>query len=193
MEIISRMLEDSPLDEAATIEQARHDPACFAPLYERYFLKIYRYCLRRTGQAEEAEDLTSLIFTRALHGLAGYRGGSVAAWLFQIARNTTLNHLQKKGRRYVPLTEDLSLYDTSGEDALDRLIRLENRQQLARLVAALPDDQRDLLDLRFAGGLSAREIGVILGKSEGNIRVALHRVIERLRKQYRHRSEEGAE
>jgi RNA polymerase sigma-70 factor, ECF subfamily len=184
MEIISRMREASPLEETSILEKARLNPMDFAPIYERYFLRIYRYCLRRTGQAEEAEDLTSLIFTRALHGLNTYHGGTVAAWLFQIARNATINHLQKKGRHSLPLTEETGLPGQSGEDTLERLINLESQQHLARLVATLPEDQRDLLDLRFAGSLSAKEIGTILGKSEGAVRVGLHRIIQRLRTSY---------
>jgi len=69
----------SSLDErevTQAIEQALTDPAAFKPIYEEYFPRVYRYCLRRVGRPQEAEDLTSVTFTRALVGLASYRGGS---------------------------------------------------------------------------------------------------------------------
>ena len=89
----------SPGEERQFMEQARTELNAFSPLYEAYCQRIYAYCLRRTGQPEEAEDLTSLVFTRALTGLNGYRGGSVAAWLFQIAHNAVANHLRDRPAR----------------------------------------------------------------------------------------------
>ena len=65
-------------DDARMLLAARADLTKFAPLYERYFPRIYAYCLRRVEHAEAAEDLTSLIFTRALTSLHEHRGGSVA-------------------------------------------------------------------------------------------------------------------
>src|SRR4051794_13309049 len=68
----------------------------FDLLYEKYVERIYNYCLRRVGQTQEAEDLASVIFTRAWAGLSTYRGGSEAAWLFKIAHNTVANHLRAR-------------------------------------------------------------------------------------------------
>src|SRR5690242_143201 len=79
-------------DEARILQRAQQHPAAFAPLYERYFARIYAYCLRRASSPQEAEDLCSQVFTRALTGLHTYRGGSVPAWLFRIAHNVVANH-----------------------------------------------------------------------------------------------------
>src|SRR5579885_2275763 len=83
-------------EETALLACARSNPACFAPIYERYVPRIYRYCLRRVGRPDVAEDLTSVTFTKALLGLRDYRGGSVAAWLFRIAHNVVANHLRDR-------------------------------------------------------------------------------------------------
>src|SRR4051794_31143405 len=82
-------------EEADLLRAARTDASAFAPLYERYFPRIYAYCLRRAGAAM-AEDLSSQIFTRALANLRTYRGGSVGAWLFRIAHNTVVNYLRDR-------------------------------------------------------------------------------------------------
>lgn len=91
------MTTDQAQDEEASAEAtqmraARIDLNHFAPIYERYAGRVYAYCLRRIGDSQEAEDLTSTIFARAMTGLKGYQGGSVAAWLFRIARHTVVNH-----------------------------------------------------------------------------------------------------
>lgn len=158
--------DDQPAEEARILERARGDPAAFAPLYERYFPRVYAYCLRRVGTVEEAEDLTSDVFTRALTGLGGYRGGSVAAWLFRIAHNAVANHL--RGRRpQAPLEPALAAsprLTDSGDQPLERLVRVEEEERVARLIAALPERERELLTLRVVGGLSAKEAGAIRGR-----------------------------
>ncbi len=160
------------------LERARRNPAAFKPIYEEYFPRIYRYCLRRVNRPQEAEDLTSQIFTRALTSLPSYRGGSFAAWLFRIAHNTVANHWRDQ-RVTVPLEEIEGLGE--GDETLGRMVDDEERQRVLGLVAALPDEQRELLALRISGGLSAREIGQVIGKSEGAVRVMIHRTVQQLR------------
>jgi len=70
-------------------------------------------------------------------------------------------------------------------------VRDEEQEHLARLLAALPDDQREILVLRLVGELTAREIGAVIGKREGAVRVALHRIVRRLRAAYHQANEEG--
>jgi len=94
---------DDAGDEAAILARARADPAQFAPLYARYFPRVYRYCLRRVGDPTEAEDLTSAIFTGALAGLGGYRGGSFAAWLFQIAHHAVVSQRRTRDTAHATL------------------------------------------------------------------------------------------
>jgi RNA polymerase sigma-70 factor (ECF subfamily) len=186
--LLKQCWPDEP-EEVRILEWARTEPARFAALYERYFPRVYGYCLRRTGQVEEAEDLTSLVFTRALAALQTYRGGSVAAWLFRIAHNAVANHLRGRSRKpYVPLDALTGVaegsFATMIGDPLDQVVQAEEHRRIAHLISALPEEQRDLLALRIAAGLSAKEVGEVLGKSEGSVRVALHRVLQVLRKRY---------
>lgn len=172
------------LDETRMLEQARTDPDHFTPFYVRYFPRIYRYCLLRVGQPAEAEDLTSQIFISALAGLQGYRRGSPAAWLFRIAHNAIANHL--RGRRSshtlaMTLLASSAEESTTEEIALDHLMEAERRARIADLITHLPEEQRELIALRVFGELSAKEIGAVVGKREGTVHVALHRLVQRLR------------
>ena len=179
----SRRTTDAAEDEQRIMALARQHPASFAPLYHLYFPRVYAYCRRRTRDAQEAEDLTSQVFTRALAGLEGYRGGSVAAWLFRIARNTVINHYRDR-RSDVGLDQAaLDLVD-DGPSPPEVVMQAETLDRLYDLVAALPDAQQDLLTLKLVGGLTSDAIGDVLGKSPGAVRVALHRIIARLRAAY---------
>ncbi|GEM_PF-611418 len=195
--------------ERDLLSAARRDPAQFAPLYERYVERVYAYCLRRVGgdldstqeAAAKAEDLTSAIFTRALSRVGGYRGGRVSAWLFSIARSVVNNdyraRISRRKRAGISLDdladqqdEHTALADHSLEDMLDGLVRREEHHAARRLIAQLSEDDRDLLALRIAAGLSADEIGTATGKSAGAVRVRLHRIITRLRMEMRREFEE---
>jgi RNA polymerase sigma-70 factor (ECF subfamily) len=178
----------SPTEERQFMEQARAELSAFSPLYEAYCQRIYAYCLRRTGQPEEAEDLTSLVFTRALTGLNGYRGGSVAAWLFQIAHNAIANHLRDRPARlsFEALAGSLATGKLAepGEKPLEIFLRKEQQARLRDLLERLSEEQRELLALSVAGELTARETGQILGKSEGAVRMQLRRLLQQLRLMY---------
>jgi RNA polymerase sigma-70 factor, ECF subfamily len=164
-------------DEGLIMEAARSDLSQFTPLYERYVSRIYAYCLRRVDDPQEAEDLTSQVFTRALTAIESYRGGLVAAWLFRIAHNIVVDYLRSRYPQ-VPI-EELDLEDDSVAP-IERLMQDEDYQVLQKLVSTLPDDQQDLLALKMASGLTTEEIARIVGKSPGAVRVNLHRIIKYL-------------
>ncbi len=170
---------ESKQEVAQIVERARANPTAFEPLYAEYFPRIYHYCLRRVSCPQEAEDLTSLVFTRALANLSTYRGGSFVAWLFRIAHNAVANHL--RSRRHIISLEDAAEIADADDEMLDGLMDAEAREHIARLIAALPDESRELLALKIAGGLSAKEIGQVVGKSDTAVRMAISRIVQQLR------------
>lgn len=179
-------------DTQQIIHAARDDLSRFAEVYERYCNRIYGYCLRRIGNVQEAEDLTSQVFERAMTSLDDYRGGSVAAWLFRIARNAVIDHVRR--RKSEVSLEGTGLERPSDDAALvDQVVEAEMWQTLQTLIAALPDEQADLLTLKIVGGLTAVEIGEVFGKSAGAVRVGLHRIVKKLRMQYADRTGEKME
>jgi RNA polymerase sigma factor (sigma-70 family) len=171
-------LPAASIDEAAEVARAKRDRQAFAPLYLRYFDKVYGYCYRRLGSGEEAADATSLVFSRALAALPSCREVAFRSWLFAIAHNVLTD--QYRARRFDrPLDDALQLVD-AGPSPEEVAIAEEARSTVTRLLAELPPDQRHVLELRLAG-LTSREIGEVLGKRANAVDQAQFRAMTRLR------------
>ncbi len=168
-----------PSDEPELVERARRDVAAFAPLYARYADPVYRYCYRRLGTKEAAEDATSLVFANALAALPRYRAGSFRPWLFAIAHNVVANDL-KAARPVLPLAATAEL--VAGTPTPEEAALAAERQRLLRaLLDRLPADQRRVAELRLAG-LSGTEIAEAMGRSHAAVRMLQQRAVARLRR-----------
>lgn len=161
------------------VAQAQANPEVFAVLYRRYAVDVYRYCYRRLGEREAAEDATSTIFTRALGGLAGLRGQPFRPWLFTIAHNVVVDHARLR-RPTVPW-EHVAEPKDSAPSPESLTLAAEERRALATLLSQLPARERQVIELRLAG-LTGAEIAQVLGCGHGAVRVAHHRAISRLRR-----------
>ena len=164
---------------------ARWDPAAFGVLYERHRLAVFRYLRTRSPSEEDAADLTGLAFERALASIPKYRprGGGVLAWLLRIARNAAID----AGRRTAPIPLLPDLTDSRRSSSPEAAV--VDRERHAVLVAAvgrLPDVQREALALRYAAGLTAAQIGEVLGKSDQATQKLISRALATLREEYRH-------
>jgi RNA polymerase sigma-70 factor, ECF subfamily len=166
-------VEAVPLTGAAPIEG-------FAELYERTFPRVYAYVTSLLRDRSAAEDATAQAFERAYRKRRSYRParGSMDAWLFGIARNAALDELRKRKRR---ATLEADPEDT-GSPALEDQAELAVRRETVRAaLASLDGQERDLIALKFAGGLSNGEIARVLRMSESNVGTRLHRTITKLR------------
>jgi len=158
------------------------DAEAFAELYRRHREAVFRYLRARCRDDDLALELTAVAFEKALRSIRRYRtkGGGVLAWLLRIARNAAADH-ERRQRPLVPQwrmnTDRPSLEDSPEEVA----VRSDERRRLRLLVADLPEVQRDALALRFGAGLTAREIGVVIGKNEEATQKLISRAIARLR------------
>ena len=171
--------QDNAIDDVVLVGAARHDPVAFAALYRRYVIPVYRYLYSRVGNATDAQDLTAQTFIAALEGLPGYRErGSFAAWLFTIAHHKAADH-HRQQHPHLPLDEALDSPD-DGENPMTTMMRRETLQRLAALVAQMEEDKQELLRLRFTAGLTYRQIGTILGRSEGAVKMSMRRLLHRL-------------
>lgn len=173
-------------DEALLVRAAQSDTASFAPLYQHYYPRVYRYLRARCNSDEDAADLTQAVFLRALAALPDYRerGLPFAAWLFRIARNLATD-AQRKRRPTVDLDSmPEALYATGANPPETAAIDNERLDRLRAVVATLDSDKRELLALRFAGGLTSAEIADVVGKREGAVKRQLSRIIQGVREQY---------
>jgi RNA polymerase sigma-70 factor, ECF subfamily len=153
----------------------------FSALYERTFPRVYAYVYSLLRDRAAAEDVTAQAFERAYRKRAGYRPrrGTIEAWLFAIARNAALDELRRRKRR-AALEIDPEDRATPGADEHAELAF--RRELLRSALATLDGRERDLLALKFSGGLSNAEIGGVLGMSETNAGTRLHRTLTKLRK-----------
>jgi RNA polymerase sigma-70 factor (ECF subfamily) len=161
---------------------AQADRAAFEVLYRRYLDRVYGYAFYQLGDHHDAEDATERTFLAALRALPGFReeGASFRAWLFRIAHNTIANARRSRSRRPVePLN---SSFDppAPNADPAGLVARADELRGVLGAVAELPDDRRQVILLRFVDGLTSREIGQVMDRSEGAARVLLHRALRDL-------------
>ena len=165
------------------IDRARAgDRSAFAELYDAHVDSVYRYLLYRVREPNDAEDLTSEVFTRAFANIHRYRwqGKSFLAWLYTIARNAVTDR-RRRERPTVELDSAFGLAE-DGPTAHDRAVHGERVIALRSAVKHLTVEQQEVLRLRFERDLSSRQVAKLLGKNEGAIRALQFRALGRLRK-----------
>jgi len=159
----------------------------FGELYLRYRGPVFRYVRRLCGSEDEAADLTALTFERALARLSSYRGDGAgfAPWLFRIARNQAWDARRRKRPwlplQLLPLPRQPQEGSSSPEEAT---LRRESIGELSLHLDELPEIQRECLLLRYGAGLTAREIGAVIGKSDGAAQKLLTRALAKLKENY---------
>ena len=170
---------DRGVAEAALLLRAQRDLSEFEPLYRRYYRPIFGYCHRRLRDREAAADATSQTFAKALAGIHGYRHGSVAAWLFTIARNVVTDGLRRR-RPHLALDEAGFVIDAEpGPD--EQAIANDRQRALFAALRHLTPDQRHVVELRLAG-LSGPEVAAVLGIGLGAVKSSQFRAYARLRR-----------
>ncbi|MCA9963804.1 MAG: sigma-70 family RNA polymerase sigma factor [Anaerolineales bacterium] len=176
---------DSGIDENALIERAKTDKEAFGQLYERYVDRIYNYVYYRTGNSDDAEDLTARIFIRAMNHMPNYRdqGLPFSAWLYRIAHNLVANWHRDNSRRKLIALDDVSQWQLAGEGPEFATQMMEDKETLMLAIRRLPADRQELLSLKFVDRLSNAEIGDIMGRSEGAIKSLYHRTLLSLREE----------
>ena len=151
----------------------------FEQVYDLYFRDVYRYILKLSGSEHVAEEITSDTFFKALRSIGKFRGScDMRVWLCQIAKHLWYQHLRKANRETeLPEEAELPLVPSAEEEAVSRSGQLD----MLRRVHELPEPGREVVYLRAFGGLSFREIGDVLGKTETWARVTFYRGKERLK------------
>jgi RNA polymerase sigma-70 factor (ECF subfamily) len=182
------------------VEEARRDPSRFDALYRKYVAQVYSYAYYELRDHHAAEDATERVFMQALSGLPRFEervdafiasrpvsaaSGSATdmtdvstfrVWLFRIARNVVANERRTDRRRPVsPLEDAVGLH--APDDVVETAAAREAGNAAWQAVSRLPEDRRRAVILRFVDEMSTAEIAAILGRSEGAVRVLLHRAL----------------
>jgi RNA polymerase sigma-70 factor (ECF subfamily) len=158
------------------VRAAQRDRAAFDVLYRRYLSRVYGYAFYQLGNHHDAEDVTERVFLSALRGIDRYRdrGSTFRGWLFRIAHNAVANAHRSRGRRRTERLPDDPAWVAPNADPAGLITHADELHAVLRAVAQLPADRRHVILLRFVDGLSAAEIGGVLGRSPGAVRVVQH-------------------
>ena len=175
------------------VDLAKSNQEAFGILYERYVHKIYNYIYYRTGNHHDAEDLTAMVFYRAMGHIQNYteRGIPFQAWLYRIAHNLVANwHRDRNRRKIIPLEEYVGP-DPQVEVPDQQTELKEEREILLDTIRQLPPERQQLLILKFIEKMPNAEIGQIMGRTEGAIKSLYHRTLSALREEINLRMNQG--
>ncbi|MCX6813064.1 MAG: RNA polymerase sigma factor [Candidatus Azambacteria bacterium] len=179
-------------EEKELIKLAQKDPEVFAKVYSHYYPKIFGYVLKRTANLEIAQDIVSETFFKALHKLWQFRWRNISfsSWLYKIATNEINQYFRKGKYKSVSLDklqeqgfEPVSLHNPEAEviEAQEKLKQRQDFLVCQEKIGQLDIKYQEVITLRFFEQKQIKEIGEILGKSEGTIKSLLHRGLEKLR------------
>jgi RNA polymerase sigma-70 factor, ECF subfamily len=149
-------------------------------IYQAYAPALLRFFVAAVGDRHAAEDLTGTVFIAAIESLPGFRGeiNKLGGWLFRIARHDLYDYRHRVARVRTENLDDVLDEAALVEDAPDPQDLAIDRLDAGRVIAALQQlstDQREVLLLRLAAGLTAPEVAATLGKTTGAVKSLQHR------------------
>ena len=159
----------------------------FSALVRQYSDRVYNHAYRMLGNREEAEEATMDVFLNIHHGLADFRGDAqLSSWIWKITTNVCLS---RRARKRVPTVfiemekvEGIVVDREPASNPEELFLKEESREQLARLIAELPDQEAAAITLFYLEELKYEEIAATLDLPSGTVATALHRGRERLRR-----------
>jgi RNA polymerase sigma-70 factor, ECF subfamily len=175
-----------PFNDAGVGGAKEGDPSSWEAAYLAYARSLMGYLMVRLDNRDDAAEALSETFTRAIDKVATFRGDAYAfrAWLFSIARNVS-NDQHRRRARLVVLPDYLEADDRAQPSGEDLAISHEDLTELRRGFARLPKADQEVLWLRVCSGLSAADVGHVIGKKAGAVRMQQMRALGALRGQVR--------
>ena len=175
---------DTELEAVTRPIAAGSQPVDWDTAYRALLPKVYRYFCYKVGEGQLAEDLTATTFEKVWRRRRRYRQklGAISTWVFAIARNVAIDFFRTR-KEALPLDAAL-LPDREMVSPEAQLSAQEEFRRLTVLVRTLDDRERELLALKYGGGLTQREIAALTGLTPSNVGVILHRTVKRLREDW---------
>ncbi len=157
--------------------------AAVAALYETHFERVVRYIAFRIGNVDEAQDLASEVFVRALRSVDSFKetGAPMEAWVFKIASNITIDYFRRNGRRPAALPLDTAYSVAAPDDPTANAEAQDEANRLRKAMECLSKAQQQVLSMRFGGQMTAEEVARALGKKPSAIREMQSAAIKKLR------------
>jgi RNA polymerase sigma-70 factor (ECF subfamily) len=173
--------ERSPAKQQGYQRHGSQDVQDLQTFYQENLGLIYRYIYSKVGNREEAEDLTSQTFIKAVRSVDRERSPqSMQKWLFQIARTTVADHWRAYYRISVSSLDELLDAGWEGPTEEEPVIRsAEPDERVQRILKALPEHYREVLTCRFLLNLSIKDTAQRMGLTEANVKVLQFRALKR--------------
>ena len=174
-------MDDETLDRLVA-EAQRGDPEAFGRIFDAYVGPIHRFIASRVNRPSDAEDLTQLVFVKALEALPRYeaRGIPFGGWLFRLARNAIIDQVRTRRDHLSLVAAVTRATEDAGPEAMATL--RDDLDRVARALTDLTDDQREVIELRFFAGLSVHETADAMGRQDGTVRGLQFRALAALRR-----------
>ncbi len=168
--------------EKLVIEAAKQNPENFAPLYDKYYKQIFGYVYQRMDCKDSAFDLTSQVFLKALTNIQKYeyRGVPFASWLYRIAY-TEVMLLFKEQKKTRAINADVGDLKHICEE-VEEVYMEQYQKKLMMVIKSLPQDDLQLIEMRFFEKRAFKEIAEILNLTETNAKVKLYRILDKVKK-----------
>jgi RNA polymerase sigma-70 factor (ECF subfamily) len=158
----------------------------------RYEGPLVRYAARITGDAERARDVVQDAFLRLCEQDRAELDGRLAQWLYTVCRRRALDVRRKEHRMQATIPEQLDVRDNGQAGQEEAAEQRELHQSVLALLAGLPENQQEVVRLKFQNDLSYREISDVTGLSVSNVGYLLHVALKTVRQQLHVKSSSGA-
>ena len=171
-------------EQQKLVEEAKHSTESFGRLYDYYFPKVYGFVASKISDRDDAEDLTSEIFMKALEHLPQYewRGIPFTGWLFRIARNALNDYYGRYARKPAGIDEAHELAEDEEKTSPHKKAAQEELSGTVRkILSALPEREVNVLQLKFFSQMNNREIMQATGLSESNVAIILYRTLRKIK------------
>jgi len=175
------------MDDAQLLQFFR-DPktrqSAFKALLQQYQSRVYAHVYRMVGQAEDAADLTQEVFVRVWNKLDGFEGRSkLYTWIYRIATNEALAHLEKRRRHQPTALEESGLSRAPEPFASEDLDPEKIARYLQQAMDTLPPRQRQVFLLRYYEDMPYQDMAAVLETSEGALKATYHHAVQKIQKQ----------
>ena len=169
-------------EKIAFLKLKSGDSDAFAFFYDKYVTRIYRFVYIRTSNQQTAEDLTQDIFLKVWQHLVDKRDiRSFQAFIFRIARNSIIDHYHLSNKQELPLDYVGDMVGSADDEEIKKLDKLIDADTLIREINKLKAQYQEVLALRYIEDLTIDEIAEVIQKDKRNVRVLIHRALNKLK------------
>ena len=183
MSITTNISQDTKVNslEDSWIKAAQKDLRAFEKLYDKHYESIFRYVYQRMDSKEDAADVTSQVFVKAMTNIKKYKfmGFKFSSWLYRIAKSETYQFLKNQSKS--PTLNVQTEYLQHLAEEVDTPVSVGNNE-LIEIINKLTDAEIELIEMRYFEQRSFKEIAEILDMTENNAKVKTHRVIKKMQR-----------